>query len=106
VPASLGRLPRSGASRICGRQPGVLLVLCHPDGDRAVCTVFIKAAGDMLPLTSGAAFCWLTVVAWVLNSASNHSTLCFELAMICWTSVWSALSPGTGVPGVKPEKVP
>ncbi len=41
----------------------------------------------MLPLTSGAASCWLTVVAWVLNSASNHSTLCLELAMVCWILV-------------------
>src|SRR5689334_15889496 len=73
----------------------------------AAWTAAMQSAADMLPLTSGAASCWLTVVALVLNCASNHSTDWLDDAMVLCTFVASALCPdGAALVSLKPDSVP
>ena len=60
---------------------------------------------ERLPSVSCAALFWLMLVAWVLNSASNQSTVWLLDAMSSGISLVRG-STVTGVDSLKPDMVP
>jgi hypothetical protein len=58
----------------------------------------------MLPVSREAALVWLTVVALVPNSASNHSTFCFDPLIVLRTWVVTSVLSATGVLTLEPVR--
>jgi hypothetical protein len=66
----------------------------------------MNAVGDIAPVASWAAFCWLTVVCFAEKSASNQSTLCFRDPTRSWTVLVSGSRSAGVLVTLKPETTP